>query len=68
MSMKYSDLKQRTFDHLFAGLALVDMLHRHELLEIATGLRCSDVDGDEKTLFLAVAYAVEAYANAEAQA
>jgi len=66
--MKYSDLKQRTFDHLFAGLALVDMLHRHELLDIVAGLRASQTEGDERKLFEAVADAIKAYAHAEAQA
>ena len=66
--MNYSSLKQRVFDDLTSGLALCDMVHRGELLEIAEGLRTTVADGDEKALFVAVAAAIEAYAKAEAQA
>jgi hypothetical protein len=44
------------------------MLGRADILEVATGIRTTQADGDEKQLFLAVAYAIEAYANAEDQA
>ena len=66
--MKPSELKQRVFDDLFNGLALIAMLGRADILEVATGIRTTQADGDEKQLFLAVAYAIEAYANAEDQA
>lgn len=66
--MRESPLVQRVFDELFNGLALCDMLDRAEMLEVAAGLRAVEADGDQKRLFAAVAYAVEAYANAEAQA
>lgn len=66
--MKESPLKQRVFDQLFQGLALCHLLEGSELLEIATGLRRAETDGDERQLFEAVADAVHAYAMAKAQA
>ena len=67
--MKESPLKQRVFDDLFSALALCNLLHRHELQEIVAGLRAAaphpDDDGE---LFSAVADAVSAYAEGEAQA
>jgi hypothetical protein len=66
--VKESPLKQRVFDQLFSGLALCALLDRQELRDIAHGLNTQALDPGERPMWCAVAQALEAYANAEAQA
>lgn len=57
--MKPSDLRQRVFDSIFGGLALLDLMDETEIEEVAKGLEDpKNVDFDSEPMFKAVAKAI----------
>lgn len=57
--MQYSELKQRIFNDLFDGLALLALISKEEIEEVAKALEGKEVSSREyEPIFAAVAVAV----------